>query len=148
MRGCFILKIHYTMVIFIYERRDTYLISRQPTQYQPPFFQFLVSFSFQFQNRFPSIALCDKIDIKRRGIFLRIFWYPNAYANAKKCDFDVQFQEMGSSLVSFQMIFEALQSLQVSCPGVEGPKNPGIQPIYKMLFLPHSFVLQLNSAPL
>ena len=36
--GCFILKVtkcvkHFTVLIFIYERRSTYLISRQPTQF-------------------------------------------------------------------------------------------------------------------
>ena len=44
-------------------------------------------------------------------------------------------QDIDSSLVSFQMIFQALQSVQikVSFPGVKNPKNPGIQPIYYLL---------------
>ena len=54
--GRFILKMtkcvnHFTLLSFTYERRGTYLISRQPTQFQPPHFsifgQFLVSFSFR-----------------------------------------------------------------------------------------------------
>ena len=36
--------------------------------------------------------------------------YSNAHANAKKCIFDDQSQEIGLSLVPFQMIFEAPQS--------------------------------------
>ena len=41
-------------------------------------------------------------------------------------------QEIGSTLVSFQMIFEALQSeqLKLSFYWVENLKNPGIQPIH------------------
>ena len=40
-------------------------------------------------------------------------------------------QEMGSSLVSFQLIFEAIQSdiqIQVLFPGVENLESSGIQP--------------------
>ena len=44
-------------------------------------------------------------------------------------------QEIGLSLISFQMILEALQSsairIHFSFAKFKNPKNPGIQPIYK-----------------
>ena len=51
---------------------------------------------------FSPVALCDDFGIKRRGIFLRIFWYiwkicrlmstySNAHAKVKNWIFDVQF---------------------------------------------------------
>ena len=69
--GRFILKMtkcvnHFTLLSFTYERRGTYLISRQPTQFQPPHFsifgQFLVSFSFRtiFAPTAPRTILVSK----------------------------------------------------------------------------------------
>ena len=40
-------------------------------------------------------------------------------------------EKIGPTLVSFQMIFEALQfQIQVLFPGMENPKNPRIHPKY------------------
>ena len=63
----------------------------------------------------------NETGIKRCEIKFRIFWfiwkvcrrmstYPNAHAKVKKSIFNVSSQDIRSILVSFLMIFEALQS--------------------------------------
>ena len=72
-----------------------------------------------------------------------MFTYSNAHTNAKTVFSVFSSQEIGANLVSFQMVFEALQSsaqailIYVSSfPGVENPKNPGIQTIH-VIFTVH-----------
>ena len=71
-----------------------------------------------------------------------MFTNSNAHTNAKTVFSVFSSQEIGANLVSFQMVFEALQSsaqailIYVSFPGVENPKNPGIQTIH-VIFTVH-----------
>ena len=76
---------------------------------------------FFIRNLFSSVALCDDIDIIRCRIFLRIFWYmwkvcrilPLIDTPTQKFRswFSVfSSQDIGSGFISFEMIFEALQS--------------------------------------
>ena len=57
--------------------------------------------------------------------------YPNAYAKVKKCIFMFNSKENGSSSVSQEMIFYALQSERIRFKFYSlssNPKNPEIQP--------------------
>jgi len=107
MRGRFIFKITHCVdfiapVILICKIRGTYLISHQPTKFQPTKFQ--IFGRFFMQNH-----ICPT--------FLRIFWYiwkvcrimstyPNVYAKVKKLISDVQFPGNCSSLKSLKMFFK------------------------------------------
>ena len=121
-RGCYILEVTqcvylFTSVIFVCNIRGTYLIFPQPTQFQPPLFQ--IFGRFFIQNHVSSTALQNDIGIKRCGIFSRIFWYiwkvcrilsQTPMQKLKSGFLTSSSQGIASSLVLFEMIFEALQS--------------------------------------
>ena len=113
--------------------------------FPPQFLILRVSLShFFIRNHFPSVVLCDEIDIKRCGISLRIFWSiwkfllgdfhllkrPSKYT--WKCIFDVKFprNRFKFSIISNDFWSSTTQAcqIQISFSGVENPKNPGIQP--------------------
>ena len=108
--GCFILKTTqcvnpFTLVIFIYERRGTYLISRQPTQFQLPLFlsrsvTTLISEDLEFS--------CASIDLYEN--FARGCPPTQTPTHKLKSRFStLSSQEICSRSVSFEMIFQALQ---------------------------------------
>ena len=140
MCGCNILKIAQcvnliTPVNFICKIRGTYLILPKPTQFQPTLFTFFI------QNHISPTT--PQNDIKRCGIFLRIFWYvwkvcrilspcPNAHANVKKCIFVVLSPgtrfELGIIGNDFQSSTIWAIRILVLFTEFENSKNPGIQP--------------------
>ena len=122
MRGRFIFKVNQSaqllrLINFIYLIRDSYLISRQPKQFQPPLFS--IFGWFFIGNPLFSAALCDDIGIKRCRISCASFdicdkfiascpLIPTPTQKFKSWFSIFSSQGIGSRLVSFQVIFEAL----------------------------------------
>ena len=120
MRRCFILKITeninlITLLIFVYKMRDTYLISSQPTQFQPPWFSIFGRLSIR--NPFSSAALCDDIYIKLMGAAQRGKSYDQK--TGKKMDFtgvEIAWVEMKSNEYPF-FIYEMDQRKKLNILG-------------------------------
>ena len=122
---------------FTYKTSLSVVTCVNPRNLKPRNFHFLVSFSFEVI--FPS----DDIGIKRREIFLHIFWsiwkvcrmmstYSNAHAKVKKIIFNFAFPrnwfEFG--IILNDSLKSSIWDIQilVSFTGTKISKNPGIQP--------------------